>query len=51
MADPGLEALKNGVPAGRGLPLLAALAGGRNETLILDYAQEGHLRVESTACG
>jgi hypothetical protein len=48
MADPGLEALRDGVPAARSLPLLAALAGGRNAALVLDYAQEGHLRVEVT---
>jgi hypothetical protein len=46
MADPGLEALREGVPAGRSLPLLAALAGGRGGTLVFDYAQEGHLEVK-----
>jgi hypothetical protein len=49
MADPGLEALRTGVPAARCLPLLAALARGSRETVILEYAG-AHLRVAVTPC-
>jgi hypothetical protein len=37
MSDAALEALRRGTPAARSLPLLAALARGEPETLILDY--------------
>jgi hypothetical protein len=49
MADAGLEALRTGVPAGRSLPLLAALARQSRETIILDYAGT-HLRVAVAPC-
>ena len=49
MADAGLEALRSGVPAARSLPLLAALAKGARETLVVDYAGS-HLRVTVTPC-
>ena len=50
MSDPGLEALRSGAPAARCLPLLAALARGRGETIILDYVSGTHLRVTVTPC-
>jgi hypothetical protein len=49
-ADPGLEALRTGVPAARCLPLLSALARGSSETVILDYVAGTHLRVTVTPC-
>jgi len=50
MADAGLEALRRGVPAARGLPLLAALARGGSATLVLDYVEGTHLRVTLAPC-
>lgn len=49
MPDPGLEAVRTGVPAGRSLPLLEALARGTRATVVFDYL-DGHLRVEVTPC-
>jgi len=49
MADPELEAVRTGVPAGRSLPLLAALARQSRETVVLDYIG-GHLQVEVAPC-
>lgn len=49
MPDPALEAVRTGVPAGRSLSLLAALARGTRETVILGYLG-GHLRVEVAPC-
>ena len=49
-ADPGLEALRAGVPAARCLPLLAAFARGSRETVILEYVAGTHLRVAVTPC-
>jgi hypothetical protein len=50
VADPGLEALRTGVPAARSLPLLAALARGSRETVILECVAGTHLRVAVTPC-
>jgi beta-ketoacyl synthase-like protein len=50
VADAGLEALRSGVPAARSLPLLAALARGSSETIILEYVTGTHLRVTVTPC-
>ena len=50
VADPGLEALRTGVPAARSLPLLAALARGSREMVILEYVAGTHLRVAVTPC-
>jgi len=50
MTDAGLETLRSGAPAARCLPLLAALARGRSETLILEYVTGTHLRVTVTPC-
>jgi hypothetical protein len=49
-ADPGLEALRTGVPAARSLQLLAALARGFRDTVILEYVAGTHLRVAVTPC-
>jgi Beta-ketoacyl synthase, N-terminal domain len=48
--DPGLEALRTGVPAARSLPLLAVLARSSSEAVLLDYVQGSHLRVTVTPC-
>jgi hypothetical protein len=48
--DPGLERLRTGVPAARCLPLLAALARGARETVILEYVTGTHLRVAVSPC-
>ena len=50
MADAGLEALRRGVPAARGLPLLSALARGSRETVIVEYIEGTHLRVALAPC-
>ena len=49
LADPGLERARTGIPAGRSLPLLAALARGSRETVVLACGV-GHLRVEVAPC-
>jgi hypothetical protein len=38
------------VPAARSLPLLAALARGSSETVILEYVDGAHLRVTLAPC-
>jgi hypothetical protein len=50
MDDPGLEALRIGVPAARCLPLLAALARRPSAPVILDYVSGTHLRMAVTRC-
>ncbi len=50
MALPALEALRKSVPAGRSLPLLAALARHAEQVLILDYGDSSHLRVAVSPC-
>jgi hypothetical protein len=50
MADAGLEALRRGVPAARSLPLLAALARGARETVIVEYVTGTHLKVGIAPC-
>jgi hypothetical protein len=45
MTDSGLDAVRATVPAARCLPLLAALARGVPEVVILAYGAENHLRV------
>lgn len=50
LANAGLEALRRGVPAARSLSLLAALARGSSETVILEHVTGTHLRVTVTPC-
>ncbi|GAB5605305.1 hypothetical protein TK5_13850 [Sideroxyarcus sp. TK5] len=50
MRDAGLEALRSGVPAARGLPLLAALAGGEAAQVCIAYLDENHLDIRVTPC-
>jgi hypothetical protein len=46
MADAGLEALRTGNPAGRGLPLLAALANEGAASVELDLGPRSRITVE-----
>ena len=48
LADPDLEALRVAVPAGRGLPLLRALARRETTTVVLDYLGGLTLSVDVT---
>lgn len=48
MRDPGLEALRHGVPAARLLPLLQALAIDHPSTVLLDYLAPNQLRLGVT---
>ena len=50
MQDAGLEALRHGVPAARGLPLLAALASGKSTQISLAYFDDNHLNIRVTPC-
>jgi hypothetical protein len=45
LADAALEALRAGTPSARSLPLLAALARGSAETVILDYLAGAELDI------
>ena len=47
--DAGLESLRTGVPAARGLPLLAALARGGSSRLVLDAGADRLLHVDIEA--
>jgi Beta-ketoacyl synthase, N-terminal domain len=51
MPDPGLETVRYGIPAARSLPLLATLARGAKEEILLDFPPHAHLRVAVTPCG
>jgi hypothetical protein len=50
MQDAGLEALRRGVPAARGLPLLAALASGEAAQLSIAYFEDNHLNLRVMPC-
>ena len=50
MRDAGLEALRLGVPAARGLPLLSALAAGKAAQINIGYFEGNHLHVRVTPC-
>lgn len=50
MQDVGLEALRSGVPAARGLPLLAALASGKAAQVNIGYFDDNHLGIRVTPC-
>jgi hypothetical protein len=50
MQDAGLEALRYGVPAARGLPLLVALAVGKTAQISIDYFEHSHLDLRVTPC-
>ncbi|MBU1427134.1 MAG: beta-ketoacyl synthase chain length factor [Gammaproteobacteria bacterium] len=50
MPEAGLEALRIGVPAARGLPLLSALAGGKPAQISIAYFADNHLNIRVTPC-
>ena len=50
MADSGLEAARVGTPAARSLPLLAALARGASENIVIEYGLGTHLRIAAAPC-
>lgn len=50
MDDPRLEALRNGNPAARSLPLLAAIAGQRGTVVRLEYLEDQHLVIGVMPC-
>lgn len=50
MQDAGLEVLRRGVPAARGLPLLAALASGKTAQISIAYFESNHLKIRITPC-
>jgi hypothetical protein len=50
MQDAGLEVLRRGVPAARGLPLLAALASGKPAQISIAYFDNNHLNLRVTPC-
>jgi hypothetical protein len=46
LTDPGLEFLRQTIPAGRALPLLQAIAGQQAARVVLDYLDGVHLALE-----
>jgi hypothetical protein len=50
LADPALENLRINVPAARGLPLLSALALGKDAAPVLDYLESTRLAVRLSPC-
>jgi hypothetical protein len=50
MGDEQLEALRNGNPAARSLPLLAAIAKRHDELIRLEYLEDQHLSIRVTPC-
>jgi len=48
--DVALEALRNAIPAARGLPLLRAIAQRQDGCVVLDYLGSTHLAVTVTQC-
>jgi hypothetical protein len=50
MGDPGLEALRMGVPAARCLPLLRALARAEAARIEIDYIPGAHLELRVSPC-
>ena len=50
MLQPGLEDLRSGVPAGRGLPLLAAIAARRSGAVSIPYLGESVVEADVEPC-
>lgn len=50
MHEAGLEALRRGVPAARGLPLLSALASGKDTRISIAYFDDNQLNIRVTPC-
>ncbi|QJD30832.1 beta-ketoacyl synthase chain length factor [Methylococcus geothermalis] len=50
LPEAGLEAMRRGIPAGRGLPLLRALVLSESCRLVIDYLDPLRLELELTPC-
>ena len=50
MQDPALEAIRKGVSAGRGLPLLAAIASGGEHKIAIEYTGETTMKISVGPC-
>jgi hypothetical protein len=50
LEEPGLEAMRRGIPAGRGLPLLRALTLSEPRRLVIDYLDPLRLELELAPC-
>ena len=50
MQDAGLEVLRRGVPAARGLPLLAALASAKAAEISIAFFDDNHLNIRVMPC-
>ncbi|MDF9391884.1 MULTISPECIES: beta-ketoacyl synthase chain length factor [Methylococcus] len=50
LSEPGLEAMRRSIPAGRGLPLLRALALAEPCRLVIDYLDPLRLELEVAPC-
>jgi hypothetical protein len=50
LTDPGLEHLRRSIPSARSLPLLAALARGGAERVVLEYLAPLHVSVQVAPC-
>ena len=50
LPQPDLEALRAGVPAGRALPLLVAIAAKSTSTIVLDYMGANALQIRVSPC-
>ena len=50
MQEPSLEALRLDIPVARSLPLLAALASGKQADITLAYFDDNHLKIRVTPC-
>jgi hypothetical protein len=50
LQHPALEALRLGVPAARGLPLLSSLAHCKSEEICIAYSNNNHLKIRLTPC-
>ncbi len=50
LSNAALESLRLGNPSARSLPLLAALARGKSEQVVLDYMDDAHLTIMVKPC-
>jgi len=50
MAEPALEALRQSIPAARGLPLLECIARKQSRTVVLAYLDGAQCKVEVAPC-
>ncbi|AWI79220.1 3-oxoacyl-ACP synthase [Parazoarcus communis] len=49
MTDAAMDAVRSGIPAARGLPLLALLAQGRSGSVVIDYLDDLRLELSLSA--